>query len=212
MSSTYQPNIHARGHHVMLEKDLITILLATFCLLCVRWLLLKISLRPFAKRMMGYKDQNLDASEALGVEKFCKYEWHYIVYIVLLCWGIILMLQSEWSVFVSGQLDNVAFGYPHDGSEKPALKAFFIAQISWYAHGLVESLMVDRSRSDFYMMLVHHVLAMALLSGSFWGNAHRVAITICVSQVRNILHISRVSARWALTERDSIPPHLAGRI
>lgn len=43
--------------------------------------------------------------------------------------------------------------------------------------------MVDRGRGDFWMMMIHHVLAVALLTGSFWGNAHRVGTTVVFEQV-----------------------------
>ena len=184
LSSLNQPNIHARGEHVVPAVDLLIILVVTLLLLLQRWILLKTSIRPFAYRMMGYSDGNtLDRSAAHGVEKFCKYGWHFIAYIMLFCWGFMLLSESEWSVLKSGKLDNIWIGYPHSGDEKLGFKAFYIAQISWYAHGVVESLMVDRSRSDFYLMLLHHVLAIALLTGSFWGNAHRVGVTVCVNQV-----------------------------
>jgi hypothetical protein len=185
MSTLHQPNILARGEHVAPKLDLLIILIVTLLLLFQRWILLKTSMRPFAYRMMGYSHSNeLDRSAAHGVEKFCKYGWHFVAYIMLFCWGFMLLTESEWSVLKSGKLDNIWVGYPHSGEEKLGFKAFYIAQISWYAHGVVESLMVDRSRSDFYLMLLHHVLAIALLTGSFWGNAHRVGVTVCVNQVR----------------------------
>jgi hypothetical protein len=187
-SLSYKPNINARGEHVEPEIDIVTISILTICLLFQRWILLKTTMRPFALGMMGYKNQKeLDQTAIIGVEKFCKYGWHFIVYIMLLSWGVKLLSDSEWSVLSSGRIDDVWLGYPHSGREKPVLKAFFIAQISWYVHGLVESLMVDRLRSDFVMMLLHHVLAIALLCGSFWGNAHRVGVTVCVCQVRYLL-------------------------
>ncbi len=183
---------HARGEHVEPTVDLLIILSVTLLLLLQRWILLKTSIRPFAYRMMGYSDGTaLDRSAAHGVEKFCKYGWHFIAYIMLFVWGFMLLSKSEWSVLRSGKLDNIWVGYPHSGDEKLGFKAFYIAQISWYAHGVVESLMVDRSRSDFYLMLLHHVLAIALLTGSFWGNAHRVGVTVCVNQV---LHSYEFSA------------------
>ena len=194
MSPAYKPNIHARGEHVELISDIVVIIILTLCLLFQRWILLKTTMRPFAIRMMGYKNNNLDEDASQGVEKFCKYGWHFIVYIMLFCWGVWLLSESEWSVLsAGGRLDNVWVGYPHTGREKMALKAFYMAQISWYVHGLVELVMIDRSRSDFVMMLFHHFLAIALLCGSFWGNAHRVGLTVCVVQVQPRFQLQYVS-------------------
>ena len=181
----YTPDLHARGEHVSLETDLLAIATATLAFLLHRWIILRIVVRPFALQMMGCEAKSLDTPTSLGVEKFCKYGWHFIAYTALLCWGIKILAQSEWSVLSSGRFEDVCLGYPHSGREKAPLKAFFIAQISWYIQGFVESLMVDRLRSDFALMLVHHCLAIALLCGAFWGNAHRIGVTVCVFQVRN---------------------------
>ena len=69
---------------------------------------------------------------------------------------------------------------PHDS---PVLVTYSL-QVAWYVHGFFESLIVDKFRSDFIIMLVHHVLSSVLLLGAYWGNAHRVAILVCVEQVR----------------------------
>ena len=52
-----------------------------------------------------------------------------------------------------------------------------------YIHGFIESMIHDRKRKDFAMMIIHHVLAVALIVGAYWGNAHRIGITVIVSQV-----------------------------
>ena len=202
--ATYRPNIHARGEHAQLETDLVLTVAVAAGFLLLRWILLTTVVRPFAIRMMGCSGQNLEKSAKLGVEKFCKYGWHFIAYLVLFLWGIKLLLESQWSVFSAGNLEDVCLGYPHSGSEKIPLKAFFVAQIAWYLHGLVESLIVDRSRNDFVLMLVHHVLAIALLTGAFWGNAHRIGVTVCVFQVRfKRLPICHVTPQLCQEEKKS---------
>jgi hypothetical protein len=183
-TSVYEPNIHARGELVQLDIDIPVIAGAAIGFLMLRWMILSVVVRPFAVRMMGCRGQTLDKSTKHGIEKFCKYGWHFLAYLVLLCWGLKLLAESRWSVLNAGNLEDVCLGYPHSGNEKAPLKAFFVVQTSWYLHGLIESLMIDRSRADFLLMLVHHLLAIALLSGAFWGNAHRIGVTVCVFQVR----------------------------
>jgi hypothetical protein len=127
--------------------------------------------------------KDLSKEEANGVEKWCKYMWHLIVYVGLFAWGVKIILYESWSPVKTGTIDSVWVGYPHSAMEKPIVKAFMMAQVSWYMHGFVESLIVDKFRADFFLMLVHHILASCLLTGAFWGNAHRVAVLVCVEQV-----------------------------
>jgi hypothetical protein len=129
--------------------------------------------------------KDLSKEDANGVEKWCKYMWHLIVYVGLFVWGVHIILNEPWSPVKTGTIDSVWVGYPHSGLEKPVVKAFMMAQVSWYMHGFIESLIVDKFRADFFLMLTHHVLASCLLTGAFWGNAHRVAVLVCVEQVRN---------------------------
>jgi hypothetical protein len=42
--------------------------------------------------------------------------------------------------------------------------------------------MVDSERPDYRMLLVHHVLAICMIGGAYWGNAHRCAVSVCVEQ------------------------------
>ena len=73
------------------------------------------------------------------------------------------------------------------------------AQVSWYMHGFMESLIVDASRNDFVVMLVHHVLAVCLIAGAYCGNAHRVALAVvCEQDVSDILlYISKMIQKSA---------------
>jgi len=172
-----------RGEHVDFAVDIASMLAGSAFLLSIRWAMHKVWTRDLAKRMMGLdKVEKLSKVDSNGVEKWCKYMWHLIVYVALFAWGVKIILTEEWSPLKTGTMDSCWEGYPQPAAEKPAVKHFHMAQVAWYMHGFVESLLVDNMRADFALMLVHHLLAACLLTGAFWGNAHRVAVVVCVEQ------------------------------
>jgi hypothetical protein len=131
---------------------------------------------------MSLEGKQLSEADKLGVEKYCKYAWHCVAYIFLEAWGMSLQIEAPWSVLNTGTISSVWVDYPHSGTEKQFAKLFMMAQVAWYVHGFFESLIVDKGRSDFLVMLIHHVLSSMLLLGAFWVGAHRVAILVCVEQ------------------------------
>lgn len=133
--------------------------------------------------------------------------WHFIVYLMLFAWGLKIIVTESWSPAKSGQIDSVWVGYPHGSHEKPMVKAFITVQVAWYLHGFVESLLVDHQRVDFVVMLVHHVLACCLLTGAFWGNAHRVAVLVCVEQVNSSIHVLNLQRHACFGREDHIFPN-----
>mmetsp|Transcript_2421 Transcript_2421/g.4888 ORF Transcript_2421/g.4888 Transcript_2421/m.4888 type:complete len:308 (+) Transcript_2421:37-960(+) len=202
------------GEGCDLVKDPLTILIWATVLLGARWTLHQIFTRWWAKRLIGLPAVGkLSPADSLGVEKFCKYFWHAIVYLVLFVWGLRILMTEAWSPFKTGTMDSVWIDYPHPASEKPVLKAFVMAQVAWYAHGFVESLIVDKFRSDFIVMLVHHVMSAILLLGSFYINGHRVAIVVCVEQDLSdiLMYISKMfqkSVKVPWTQNQSFRTYL----
>lgn len=79
--------------------------------------------------MMNLDGKQLSSSDALGVEKFCKYMWHMVVYLILEVWAVKLQLDLPWSVFNTGTIDSVWDRFPHSGTEKAAVKLFMMAQV-----------------------------------------------------------------------------------
>ena len=98
-------------------------------LLVTRYILIVLLFRPIALSMMQLKGKVLAKEEELSLLKFIKYEWHCLVYIVLLAWGWKLMFDLPWSAWNQGDVDSVWHGYPHSSSEKAAAKTFFMAQV-----------------------------------------------------------------------------------
>mmetsp|Transcript_6406 Transcript_6406/g.22906 ORF Transcript_6406/g.22906 Transcript_6406/m.22906 type:complete len:300 (-) Transcript_6406:128-1027(-) len=165
-----------RGEYVDVYNDALFIVGGTIAFLLTRYILINLFFRPLAIAVM---DKNSSKKE---LAKFTKYAWHLLTYICLWIWGFAIMMESDWSFFRTWDIDLIWKGYPHPAPEKLMCKYFMMTQVSWYIHGFFESLIVDAGRSDFILMVIHHVLASVLLCGAFWGNAHRVAVTVCVEQ------------------------------
>mmetsp|Transcript_36755 Transcript_36755/g.73655 ORF Transcript_36755/g.73655 Transcript_36755/m.73655 type:complete len:311 (-) Transcript_36755:90-1022(-) len=182
-----------RGEHVNVQQDLQTIAIGVVGFLAVRWVFLTLFWEPFSKYVLVWKPPSQRKGLSLeelkkeemkdaDVVKMCKYGWHMLAYVLLWIWGFNIMLDKNWSILRAKSVDPCWVGYPHSGDEKPSLKPFFFAQISWYCQTFIESAMVDKARGDFWMMMIHHVLAVLLLTGAYWGNAHRVAVTVVFEQ------------------------------
>jgi len=218
-----------RGHHLNFEEDLKIVGIGIVFFLAVRFAFLTLFWRPVSRWLLVWQSAEEQAKEQEGksaeqietlkeavktkeieVEKMCKYGWHLVAYILLWVWSLQLMQQAEWSFLNTGSISQCWDGYPHPGSEKPVLKSFVLAEIAWYGHTFIESAMVDRVRGDFWMMMIHHVLAVCLLVGAFWGNGHRAVITVCFEQDVGdiVLYISKMlvkcDGRFAALKSDVV--------
>merc|ERR1719359_497963 len=123
------------------------------------------------------------------VKKYKKYLWHGVAYVGMFIWGIRILSIAPWSALNNGwDFSLMSKGWPHhdDIATYPELmkefQIFTMLQLSWYLAGGIENLIHDRSRSDFWMMLLHHFLTVLLIYGAFVSDAHRCAvhITVCL--------------------------------
>lgn len=55
---------------------------------------------------------------------------------------------------------------------------FMMIQLAWYFHNFIEDTIWDRHRSDFVMMIAHHIVAMLLIGLSFQAGADTCALYI----------------------------------
>lgn len=136
---------------------------------------------------VAMNDKNEQGRKRILEAKFLKYLWHATAYSAMEIWGILLSFQASWSFFNTGSFDGVAIGWPHTNDVKQdadtlhAIWLFLMVQTSWYLAGAVEMILHDRNRGDFWLMMMHHVVAICLIYGAFAGDAHRVAVTVCIT-------------------------------
>lgn len=132
------------------------------------------------------------------VLKFMKYVYHICCYSFMFVWSLYLLYRLPWSWFntkVEGggflgllplprQFSQLAATYPDsfDILREPQLMQelmlFCCVQCGWYVGGMLETITYDRHRGDFWMMILHHGLAIALIYGSQCSDSHRVALHV----------------------------------
>jgi len=160
-------------------SDVALSLVVAIVLLVARHFFFRHLFRPFALRM-----KEVDTSVPLTpkteeeVQKVCKYCWHLLCYVVFWVWALALYLPLPWAF----DMDRVWASYPHAPEGKLLFKSIFLMEAGFYMHGLVETIHHDSKRTDFVMIVIHHIVAAGLIFGCLWGNAHRVGITVIVEQ------------------------------
>eukprot|EP00668_Euglena_longa_P040502 GGOE01053325.1.p2 GENE.GGOE01053325.1~~GGOE01053325.1.p2 ORF type:complete len:341 (-),score=90.89 GGOE01053325.1:488-1510(-) len=160
-------------------QDICFSILWALALLMVRPVFLRRFYRPLALYMkMVDPTQSPTDQQEEEIKKFCKYCWHGTLYVCFLAWGLYLYVPLPWAFDV----DQIWASYPHAPEGKLPFKYLFLMEAGFYIHGFVEGVMHDARRSDFVMIMVHHVVATALIFGCVWGNAHRVGISVIVEQ------------------------------
>ena len=86
----------------------------------IRWILLRVFLIDFSKKMQGIAPGKLAKEDQKNVIKFCKYGWHFVAYVWLFIWGLTLLADQEWSILRSGQLEIQLSQRDHkEMNEKP---------------------------------------------------------------------------------------------
>jgi len=64
---------------------------------------------------------------------------------------------------------------------RPEISFYYSAQIGWYVHGVYTHLFLDTKKSDFAIMIVHHVVTLSLLYGAFVVGYFRIGMLVMFS-------------------------------
>uniref|UniRef100_A0A7S4IM55 TLC domain-containing protein n=1 Tax=Vannella robusta TaxID=1487602 RepID=A0A7S4IM55_9EUKA len=70
----------------------------------------------------------------------------------------------------------------------------FIIQMAWYFHCLIFHVLFDGRKSDFFVMLTHHIVAIALIYSAFNAGMMRVGVLtlFCMDVCDVFLHITKI--------------------
>eukprot|EP01102_Stenamoeba_stenopodia_P022698 TRINITY_DN9552_c0_g1_i1.p1 TRINITY_DN9552_c0_g1~~TRINITY_DN9552_c0_g1_i1.p1 ORF type:complete len:373 (+),score=68.41 TRINITY_DN9552_c0_g1_i1:136-1254(+) len=87
--------------------------------------------------------------------------------------GYLFLRGKEWvppSLFgaENGSIENCFTGYPF-GEQVPWLREYYLVSLAYHGHSLLFHLLTKR-RNDFLEMLLHHVMAVALILFSYFIN------------------------------------------
>lgn len=71
-------------------------------------------------------------------------------------------------------------GFPRSVLE-PEISLYYSAQIGWYLHGVYTHFFLDTKKSDFAIMIIHHVVTLSLLYGAFICGYFRIGMLVMFS-------------------------------
>lgn len=138
------------------------------------------------------KPQNERTTHEFVARKVLKYSYHFLWFSVMCPWCLTICRRADWfditysSRMGSGLIDHL-YGLTRDKAgemiaidlNEPWLQemhVFMLIQFAWYAHNFIEDTLWDRNRSDYSMMVCHHLIAMILIGLQFQADAHRYAL------------------------------------
>lgn len=132
----------------------------------VRMVCFRFLLYPFARKHViaaGYSENE--------VTKFCESSWRLLFYSLSSVAVIRLVLKQEyfyhpWKMWFVGELP---------GEE---LVLLYNVQMGWYAHQVFTHLVLDEKKKDFWVMLFHHFLTLALLYLSLAVGYYRIGLLV----------------------------------
>eukprot|EP00397_Hematodinium_sp_SG-2012_P041007 GEMP01045066.1.p1 GENE.GEMP01045066.1~~GEMP01045066.1.p1 ORF type:complete len:358 (+),score=30.11 GEMP01045066.1:39-1112(+) len=128
------------------------------------------------------------------VSKFIKYEWNALFYAITWPFVLSLLRSAPWSIFSNAnwELGLAASPSPEDPGEfylfpndskkhcvlQKKITFLFAVEFAWYVHDFVETLLFDRNRSDFLMMMCHPMLAAVLIYKCVVQFGHRTGVYV----------------------------------
>eukprot|EP00160_Parvularia_atlantis_P013811 Unigene3081_Nuclearia_a/m.9465 Unigene3081_Nuclearia_a/g.9465 ORF Unigene3081_Nuclearia_a/g.9465 Unigene3081_Nuclearia_a/m.9465 type:complete len:372 (+) Unigene3081_Nuclearia_a:176-1291(+) len=106
------------------------------------------------------------------VSKFATVFFKFLFFAVYTVVGFYLLLDKEWTMPAmggSGSIVNAFLGYPFQ-EQMPYIKEYYLVSLAYHLHSLLFHVFVSKRRNDFLEMLLHHVVAVMLISFSYLLN------------------------------------------
>ncbi|CAF3453112.1 unnamed protein product [Rotaria sp. Silwood1] len=104
--------------------------------------------------------------ESLWKTVFYTFTWSFNVYLLTYRYDYFHNPYSIWDDWASGM------DIPFD------IKLMYFIQCGFYLHSVYGTIYMDYKRKDYYAMLIHHVLTMALISVSYATRYHKIGLLV----------------------------------
>lgn len=168
------PNLispHVRG------GDIYTVVLVTTILLMVR-LAMHVSLLPALLPKTMRRSRQRKVSENVFYTAF------YVSTTIL---GYVVYTREPWSLnLFSNESQVLPLFSPFPAPLSPLMRMYFLTELGFYVGALL-FLVVDEHRKDFGIMVVHHVVSICLVVGSYLGGWVRFgAIVLALHDVGDV--------------------------
>jgi len=149
-------------------------------LTAVRWLTHVHMLKPLA-RGCGVPDEPNGDDE---VHKFAESGWQLIYYAAAWGTGCSIQYNSSWWFGVFGGREDwgeeLWRGYPQN-QHTSAMKLYYLLQLAFWLH-MIFITVIEKHRSDFVLMMVHHFITSFLVGSSYIMNYVRIGTAVLVEQ------------------------------
>lgn len=162
---------HVRG------GDIYTVVLVTTILLMVR-LALDVSLLPALLPKTMRRSRQRKVSENV---------FYTIFYLSTTILGYVVYTREPWSLnLFSNEPQVLPLFSPFPAPLSPLMRMYFLTELGFYVGALL-FLIVDEHRKDFAIMVVHHVVSICLVVGSYLGGWVRFgAIVLALHDVGDV--------------------------
>lgn len=162
---------HVRG------GDIYTVVLVTTILLMVR-LAMDVSLLPALLPKTMRRSRQRKVSENVFYTAF------YVATTIL---GYIVYTREPWSLnLFSNESQVLPLFSPFPAPLSPLMRMYFLTELGFYVGALL-FLIIDEHRKDFAIMVVHHVVSICLVVGSYLGGWVRFgAIVLALHDVGDV--------------------------
>jgi len=128
--------------------------------------------------------------------KFSESAWKFSYYLITWTWGTQVVLSQDF--FWNTNLCWV--GWPNIPMTE-SYKWFYMTQLSFYISSIITHVTIEVRRSDYTVMLVHHVAAVLLIAWSYYYNVHRIGgVLLMLHDINDIFLEAAKMANYAAKE------------
>jgi len=113
-------------------------------------------------------------------KKFSESSWKSIIYLIMWIWGLILVYHCDWFP----ETKNCWKGFPNFEMSY-WFWLYYIYQLAFYWHTLYAHLVIEVKRSDYWALLVHHVVTIWLIYFSYTMRFERIGLLVLVCHDTN---------------------------
>jgi len=133
-----------------------------------------------------------------GRLKFSESCWKLSYYVIVTFWGIGCVLSSDffWETRLCWEnWPNIPWS--------ESFHNYYLVQLAFYIHSIIAHFTVESKRKDFYQMLIHHVITVALIGWSIHAKFYRIGgVVMLLHDVNDIfLELAKLLKyiRWEKT-------------
>ncbi|XP_039605539.1 ceramide synthase 5-like [Polypterus senegalus] len=148
------------------------------------------------RKIQRWFRQRRNQDKPSTLTKFCESMWRFTFYLYIFSYGLQFLWQTPWL----WDTRQCWYGYPFQPLT-PGLYCYYFTELAFYL-ALLFSQFTDIKRKDFFIMFIHHLAAIGLISFSYANNMLRVGTLImCLHDTPDFLLEAAKLANYAKFQR-----------